>query len=86
MTDLAQARSAEMPVPGARTELLQLRVDAHTLYRLDRIVAHARGSGFSKYSRSYIAREALEAYLDGVEEQVPAVKEVVLTNADGQST
>jgi predicted DNA-binding protein len=57
------------------SEALRTRIDPTLLGRLDRLVAFAKDSGHPKVTRSYVVRDALTAYLDGMEEEYPALRD-----------
>lgn len=55
----------------ARLKLLSVRVPEDVMNRLDLLEARAKAAGVSHANRSWLVREALTSFLDGVEEEVP---------------
>ena len=71
-------RLLERPVnEGQLGDAIKVRLDSTTVHRLDRVVAFAQGKGRREVNRSYLIRDALDAYLGEVERQIPEIKDVV---------
>lgn len=70
------------PVGDDRPDLsgvIRVRLDPTTLSRLDRVVAFAQGRGRRDVTRSYLMRDALDAYLAEVEKEFPEVTKLPVT-------
>lgn len=59
--------------PGELSDAIRVRLDSPTLDRLDRVVAFAQNKGQRKVTRSFLIRDALDAYLAEVEKDFPEI-------------
>ena len=59
-------------VRAPRDVVIQVRLDQTLDERINRVVAFARDNGATGVTRSSVVREAIEAFLDGAEEEMAA--------------
>lgn len=63
---------------GPLEEPIRFRIERDLRQEIDRIEAFARGAGYRDVTRSDIIRVAVQSFVEGFRESVPAVAEVSL--------
>lgn len=74
-------RARRNEVPGELSDAVRVRLGPEDLDRLDRVVAFAQGQGQRKVNRSYLIRDALDAYLSEIEKKFPEITSTAVTSA-----
>ena len=77
----AHRRARRNELPGELSDAVRVRLGPETLDRLDRVVAFAQGQGRREVTRSYLIRDALDAYLAEVEKKFPEITRTAVTSA-----
>lgn len=71
---------------GPLEEPIRFRIERDLRQEIDRIEAFARGAGYRDVTRSDIIRVALQSFVEGFRESVPAVANVFLPGERSSTT